>query len=86
MSARTYVNGKVIQSQTVTALKKAVLVEATVTTGDTVPILELTSIDVVACYNATTGAVVTATELTNVVTITEMALTNVKIFILVIGA
>jgi intracellular sulfur oxidation DsrE/DsrF family protein len=86
MGVRTYVNGKVIQSQTVTALKKAVLVEATVTTGDTVPIIELTSIDTVACFNATTGLAITATELTNVVTITEVGLTSVKIFILAIGA
>jgi len=86
MGVKTYVNGKVIQSQTVTPLKKAVLVEATVTTGDTVPIIELTSIDVVTCYNATSGVSVSATSLTNVVTITEVGLTNVKIFILAIGA
>jgi len=86
MSVRVYSNPKVLQAQTVTALKKAVTVEATVTTGDTIPIIELTSIDTVACFNATTGLAITATELTNVVTITEVGLTSVKIFILAIGA
>ena len=86
MSVRTYVSAKVQQAQTVTPLKKAVLLEATVTTGDTISVSELASIDSVACYNATSGLAITATELTNVVTITEVGLTDAKIFVLVVGA
>lgn len=85
MSVRTYTNPKVLSPKTVTDLKKAILIEVVASTDDTITMTELSSITTVAVFNATTGAVVTATSLTNVITITQASLTNVKLIVLAIG-
>ena len=85
MALRTYANPKVLSPKTVTNLKKAILVEVTASTSDTITVAELAAITSVAVFNATSGAVVTATVLTNVITITELALTSVKLIVLAIG-
>ncbi len=86
MSEKTYTNPRVLASRTVTELKKSILVEVVASTDDTVVINELTTITSVAVFNATTGAVVTATPATNVVTITEAALTDEKLIVLAVGS
>jgi len=85
MADRTYKSPKILKQRTLTELKKTVLVEATVSTGDTITIDELTTITNVALFNATTGAVVTATTVDNVITITEAALTDEKLSVTAIG-
>jgi hypothetical protein len=85
MALRTYSNPRVLSPKTVTDLKKAILVEVVASTDDTIAVAELTTITSVAVFNATSGAVVTATALTNVVTITQAALTSVKLIVLAIG-
>lgn len=85
MALRTYSNPRVLSPKTVTDLKKAILVEVVASTDDTITVAELTTITSVAVFNATSGAVVTATALTNVVTITQAALTSVKLIVLAIG-
>jgi hypothetical protein len=85
MALRTYANPKVLSPKTVANLKKAILVEVTASTSDTITVAELAAITSVAVFNATSGAVVTATVLTNVITITELALTSVKLIVLAIG-
>jgi len=48
-------------------------------TNDTVTLSELTSITAAACFRLDTGASVTSTTATNVVTVTTAALTDVRI-------
>lgn len=85
MADVSYEIQKQIQSKTVTDLKKVVLVESTVSTNDTVPIAELATVTSAVVLNATSGATLTATVATNVVTITQSTQTNVKCIILALG-
>lgn len=54
-------------------------------TNDTVPLSELANITDVKCWRLDTGASITATEATNIVTITQAALTDVPIVGLATG-
>ena len=85
MADVSYEIQKQIQSKTVTDLKKVVLVESTVSTNDTVPITELSTITSAVVLNATSGATLTCSVATNVVTITQSTQTNVKCIILALG-
>ena len=73
------------QGQTVTNLKKWVVLEATVDTDDTITVDELVAVNNAYAYALDDGAVVAVSVATNVVTVTEAALTDEKIIVLAIG-
>ena len=86
MADRTYDLQKQVQSKLVTNLKKSVLLEATVSTDDTITVGQLTAVTAAVVKKAVDGTAVSCTVLTNVITITEVALTNVQVVVFAIGA
>ena len=59
--------------------KKYITFEATVSTDDTITLGDLTDILGAAVFKKSDGSSVTFTEATNVITITQAALTNVAV-------
>ena len=85
MAAATYEAKKTGQGKTTTSLKKYYLIESTVTMNDTITIAELTTVTAADIRNLDTGAAITCTVATNVITVTGAA-TAVKCIILVVGS
>lgn len=73
------------RGQNVSYLKKFVCLETTVDTSDTITIPGWSSIDSVQIFTLDTAADVTASLSTNVITITEAALSGERIIALVVG-
>ena len=70
---------------TAATVKRYVIMESTVSTSDTVTVDKLTTLLGATAIRKDTGAVLTATVATNVVTITSVGLTNVDVVILAYG-
>jgi len=59
-------------------------IEATVSQNDTIPVVQLASVTDSFCMNKATGAVITTTEGTNIITISGAA-TSAKVVVFVFG-
>lgn len=62
-----------------TGLRYVVYEASPVDTNDTITIGEINAITAEACFRLDTGAEITATSATNVITVTQAALTNVAV-------
>ena len=71
---------------TTTSLKKYVCFDVTMSTNDTVTIADLSSIDSASLVNLTDGLEDTCTIATNVVTLTQSGITNVRYVGLAVGS
>jgi len=56
-----------------------------ISTSDTVTLSDFTTVSAASAYRGDTLASVTVTVATNVVTLTQAAMTNVKVYILAVG-
>jgi hypothetical protein len=84
MTARGYTAiSKTQYTKTALVEKKVLVVEATVSTNDTVPISELTAVASAHVAKKSDASEVTCTVATNIVTITGAALTDVPVVITV---
>ena len=74
------------QGEVVTALKKFVVVQATVSKDDTITISELTTIESARAYALDDAAHVDMSAATNVLTVIEDPCASEKVVILVVGS
>ena len=84
MADKSYIVKSSGQGQLVTALKRFLIVEATVSQNDTLTISEFTAVDNAKAMSLDDGADAAVSVDTNVITVTEVV-TDEKIIVLVVG-
>lgn len=70
---------------TAASTKQVITFEATVSTSDTITLSDLTTVNGAACLLRSAGSAVTCTVATNVITITQAALTDAVIVGIAVG-
>jgi hypothetical protein len=82
MTARGYTAiSKTRYTTTALVEKKVIILEATVSTDDTIPVSELTAVASAHVAKKSDRSEVTCTVATNIITITGAALTNVDVIV-----
>jgi len=76
---------EIIVTQTAATTKKRIVFEATVSTSDTITLDDMTTINSAHLAKKSDGSEITCTIATNVITVTQAALTNVAIVGFAIG-
>lgn len=85
MANRTYEQKEDVQLRTITVGHKVKLLLADVSTSDTLTISGITTLSGAYAAKQSDGSTVSVTKATNVVTVTEAALTDEPIVLMVIG-
>ena len=84
VDADPIMRGAVVQETTVTKLRRYQVAYAIVSTNETVP-MEVGTLVAAAAFRLDTGAEITTTEATTIVTVTEAALVNIPVVIIATG-